>query len=123
MKFVVLLALVAVPAFAITLVNQGHSDYSIVLSSQASPSEHRAAAELQRYIAEMSGAHLPILDDAHPTPGHLILLGDSSTLRARRISIPVPSLGTEGFVIRTAGQDLVIAGGRERGTLYGVYTF
>ena len=32
-------------------------------------------------------------------------------------------MGNEGFIIRTVGKDIVIAGGRPRGTLYGVYDF
>ncbi len=32
-------------------------------------------------------------------------------------------LGAEGLVIRTVGNDLILAGGRPRGTLYAVYTF
>ncbi|PQP88492.1 hypothetical protein CPT76_09085 [Paenibacillus sp. AR247] len=38
-------------------------------------------------------------------------------------SIDFEKLGSDGFVIRTAGSRLVIAGGALRGTLYGVYTF
>jgi hypothetical protein len=37
--------------------------------------------------------------------------------------IDMASLGDEGFVIKTAGGHIVIAGGRPRGTLYGVYEF
>ena len=33
------------------------------------------------------------------------------------------SLGNEGYVIRTVGDDLVIAGGQLRGNMYGVYGF
>ena len=32
-------------------------------------------------------------------------------------------MGTEGIVIKTVGNDLILAGGRPRGTLYAVYTF
>jgi hypothetical protein len=37
--------------------------------------------------------------------------------------IDLAGLGEEEWVIRTVGEDLVIAGGRPRGTLYGVYQF
>ncbi len=45
----------------LALVKQGKSTYSICVSEAASPSERRGAEELQRFVAEMSGARLPII--------------------------------------------------------------
>src|SRR5208337_2406535 len=36
---------------------------------------------------------------------------------------PFQRLGSEGFVLRTKGNYVLIVGGRQRGTMYGVYTF
>ena len=36
-------------------------------------------------------------------------------------TIDIASLGKEGYVIRTVGNDLLIVGGALRGNLYGVY--
>jgi len=113
------LLLLALPARGITLVRQGRSHYTIVVSAQASLSEQRAAKELQRFVEEMSGARLPLITDAEPAQGNLVLVGDSAPLRKLQIQIPP---GAESFVIQTAGKNLVIAGGRQRGTMYGVYT-
>lgn len=107
----------------ITLVEKGKSKYTIVIAAQASPSEHRAAEELQRFLFEMSGAKLPVIDDRKMVRGPLVLLGDSAALRRRKLAVELDRAGAEGFVIQTAGSDLVIAGGRQRGTMYGVYTF
>ncbi|HPT29287.1 MAG TPA: DUF4838 domain-containing protein [Bryobacteraceae bacterium] len=122
MRFVFALALLALPAFSVTLVEKGKSSYSIVISADASPSEKRAADELQRFIEEMSGARLAVTDGAKPIRGPMILLGDSAALRKLRLNIAIDKLGTEGFVLKTSGRHLVIAGGRQRGTMYGVYT-
>jgi alpha-glucuronidase len=119
-RLLILVSLLALPATGITLVHQGRSNYTIVLAAQASPSEQRAAKELQRFIEEMSGARLPVITDDQPARGNLVLVGDSSALR--KLKIQAPS-GPESFVIQTAGKTLVIAGGRQRGTMYGVYTF
>ena len=105
------------------LARDGHSAYSIAISRDASPSEKRGSEELQRFVEEMSGAHLPIITDAEKARGKLLIIGQSGFLDKMGVQIPFASLGTEGFVIKTAGHHLVIAGGRQRGTMYGVYTF
>jgi hypothetical protein len=122
MKNALLLALLAASLQAVTLVDHGRSSYSICISSSASPSERRAANELQRFVQEMSGARLPIVEDSAKPKGDLVLVGDSKALRALNTGIEFGKLGTEGFVLKTAGRHLVIAGGRQRGAMYGVYT-
>ena len=108
---------------SLLLAKQGKSSYSILISEAASPSEQRAAGELQRFIEEMTGAHLPIITDGEEPEGDLVLVGDSNQVRKLGLKIPFDTLGAEGFVLRTDGAHLVIAGGKPRGTMYGVYTF
>ena len=43
------------------LFKDGRSDYSIIVSNEATPSERTAGAELQEYIKQMSGVELPVL--------------------------------------------------------------
>jgi hypothetical protein len=105
------------------LTRDGQSTYSIAISREASLSEKRGSEELQRFLEQMSGAHLPIVTDAQKARGNLVLVGKSDYLDSLRLPIPFASLGAEGFAIKTAGSHLVIAGGRQRGTMYGVYTF
>ena len=105
------------------LADGGKSTYSICISREASPSERHAADELQRSLEEISGARLPIVTDAEPTLGALVLVGKSKALDRLGLDIPFDDLGPEGFALRSAGRHLVIAGGRLRGTLYGTYTF
>ena len=52
-----------------------------------------------------------------------IVLGRTRAQEAIRLLIDWEKLGPEGFVIRTVGQKLVIAGGTGSGTINGVYTF
>lgn len=112
---VLLLAFVSQSAYAITLVENGRTNYRIVLAEGSSPSEHRAAAELNDHIRKISGATIPIVPEK---TGPSILIG-SRYLPKEELA----TLGDEGFVIRTKGDDLIIAGGRLRGTMYGVYSF
>ncbi|MBL0158148.1 MAG: DUF4838 domain-containing protein [Bryobacterales bacterium] len=115
------LVLTAAPSLRLT--ENGRSAYSIVIAQDSSPSERRAAAELQRFLEEISGARLPILPDSASVRGNLLLVGRSRLTSSLRFQIPFDQLGDEGFAIQSRGPHLAIAGGRLRGTMYGVYTF
>jgi hypothetical protein len=105
------------------LVKRGKSTYRICVSDTASPSEKRGAEELQKFVEEMSGARLPIVTDADNPEGDLVLVGNSTFIQPFASTIPFEKLGSEGFLLRTAGNRVLIVGGRQRGTMYGVYSF
>jgi hypothetical protein len=111
----------AVPATALTLVEDGKSDYVIVLPNDAIPAEEFAAEELAAHFRAMSGAQLPVVRSVDPLPEHAILLGPSPHLEDLGVELDAKALGKEGYTLRVVGDRLVIAGGRPRGTLYGVY--
>lgn len=106
----------------VTLADKGQSQYRIVVSASAIPAERYAAEELQRYLAKLSGAKLPIVTDAEKPTAREILLGNNSDLAKVRPKVDCSKLGPDGFVLRVDGNRLIIAGGRPRGTLNGVYT-
>ena len=122
LRYLLAIILIAESAYAkdIVLVEGGKSTYTIVVSRDASPSEKHAAQELQEFVREISSAELPI---SQTLSSKAIILGDGPALRALNIDIDFEGLGDEGFTIRTVGPHLVIAGGRQRGAMYGVYTF
>lgn len=112
----------ALPAAARNwLFRNGKSDYRIVLDRQASPSEKKAAEELQMYIKQISGAQLPITDDA-TSRGRRIFVGFGSAV-ADITGAQKPEADDEGFTYRTVGKDLLIYGGAQRGSMYGVFSF
>ena len=55
------------------------SNYVIVISETASPSEKHAADELQSFLKEISGADLTIVTDSGDLRSHEIVLGTAST--------------------------------------------
>ena len=110
-------------ARGLVIAEKGHSDYTIVIASDALPSEKHGAEELQMFLEQISGARLPIATDRDPVNGPMILVGQSEKLDTLGLRIDFASLGKEGFVIRTAPPHFVLAGGRPRGSLYAVYTF
>jgi hypothetical protein len=107
---------------ALTLAAKGKTDYSIVIATNAIPSERYAAEELQRYLEKMSGAKLPIVTDAARAGSREILLGDNAHLRKLGLKLEADKIGTDGFILRTEHNRLIILGDKPRGTLYGVYT-
>ena len=107
----------------LALVSRGESTYSICISQTASPSEKHAAEELQKFLQEISGARLPVVTDSDKPGGNLVLVGNSALVDPLVPRMAFEKLGPEGFILRTAGNRLLIVGGRQRGTLYGVYAF
>src|SRR5438094_463681 len=105
----------------VTLADKGKSRHCIVVAADAIPSERYAAEELQRCLERLSGVKLPIVTDAEAMSSHEILLGDNAHLRKLRTKVDFAKLATEGFTLRTFRDHLIIAGGKPRGTLYGVY--
>ncbi len=108
------------------IVKNGQSDYAIVISKSASPSETHAAAELRNFIKESSGADIPLVaeSDARAQEPKRIFIGAgelSESLLPE--ALDMKGFSDEGFAIRTVGKDIVIAGARLRGTMYGVYAF
>jgi hypothetical protein len=121
-KQILCLLILGLPSSALTLVQNGRSAYSICLAPEASPSEQRGANELQRFVEEMSGARLSITTECRISRP-LIFVGDSPALRRVAKGFDAASYGPEEFQLKTAGRHIVIAGGRQRGSMYGVYTF
>ncbi|MDY5016674.1 MAG: DUF4838 domain-containing protein [Eubacteriales bacterium] len=100
------------------LAENGKTRYTITLPRGAALAVHHAAEELARFLGEITGARFPIAyDDTDERP--VIAIG--STEAAREAEIDLAALGEEGYTLRTAGEDLLIAANGPRGCLYGVY--
>ncbi len=104
------------------LAEGGKSAYTIRVCADPALAEQHAAEELQRFLKEVTGAELP-LQPAGAVPARAILVGRDAEADALAPGTDWAKLGGEGFVVRTAGDRLVLAGGRPRGTLYAVYSF
>lgn len=111
----VVLTLAAVAAEAVpaplTLAKDGRTDYRIAVAADAIEPERHAAAELASFLKQVTGADFPIVAPVAVGDGPVIALGHDG------------SLGPDGFIIETRGQNLALTGGRPRGVLYAVYTF
>lgn len=104
---------------SLVLTSDGASDYTIIIPTVPTEIERKAATEFQRLLALSSSVEVPIAGDTLPTSSREIVIG----LTNRTPGNMQDSLQEDGFVIRTEGRSLLINGGSEKGTLYGVYTF
>ncbi len=120
--FLLALLLATSASADITIANHGKSKYRIVLPANAISSERYAAEELQHYLEKLSGAKLPIVTDAEESVSREIVLGNNARLAKLSRGVDFAALGPDGFALRVDGNRLIIAGGRPRGTLNGVYT-
>ena len=109
----------------LTLVENGKSDYVIVCNSapMAAYADLRGARTLQTYIAQMTGAMLPIVQPVGPVPDHAIIVGVNADTDALGIHLDAAQLGDEGFIIKTIGNRLVLAGPGPRGSMAACNTF
>lgn len=111
----------AVPAEALTIAEDGVAKAVIIIAPDASEPEQHAATELAEFLSQITGGKFETTYGFVPGKSR-ILVGQ----KAAKLAIPnfsTKELGSDGIVIRTIGNDLILAGGEPRGTLYAVYTF
>lgn len=107
----------------IILTNQdGTSPYRILLPSTPTDHETKAAAVLQDYLIQISGAVLPIINADKARSSFEIVLGQNDRIDELGLNINYNELHQDGFLITTDSARLIIAGGSGKGTIYGVYT-
>lgn len=105
----------------VTVIDNDSTDYVIIISANPQKVEETAAAELQKYLKEMTGVTVPVSDDSAEVSEKEIIIGNTN--RDVYAGIDFAGLGDEGFVLKADGKKLVICGGGKRGVIYGVYAF
>lgn len=107
--------------------------WDIVLNEGAIPSEVYAAEEFQRHLAQATGHTLPIVRGPEKQagtpavhadrPGRHVFIGPGKAMRESNVGFATDGFGEEDLHIMIRDENIAIAGGRPRGTLYGAYTF
>ena len=104
------------------LFENGKSSYAIILGPDASESERFAASEFQDCIQKSSGVVIPIKSTQENHDGGRIILGFNGASHTLGLT-EAPAESDESFIYRSVGGDILICGGRQRGTMYGVFSF
>ena len=111
----------------ISLVENGKSDYKIVIPAQATYVEGYAAEELRDFLEESTNCRLNIITDAglvHDNSKSYLSVGNTTLLKAQTdITIDYDTMGETGPSIHTKDRTVYMAGARDYGTLFSVYKF
>lgn len=107
---------------------EGKSDYKIVYPENIAYDNpvYKAARDLNRYIQEATGISLVTVSDAnieYSESGKYLSLGNTSVLKGSGVETNDDLLGPSGFRIKTVGQNVVMSGAADYGTLYAAYEF
>lgn len=101
------------------LISDNKSDYKIFVSNSASKPEQKAASELQKYLEKVSGYKMEITHEAK-SDGKLIYIGFKDAPEKLLNGLKSSDFVNEEYIIRSDSEQMLIAGGGTRGTLYGV---
>jgi hypothetical protein len=119
---VLLTVLGLLPALAkVRIAAGGRPAVRIVVAADATKTERFAAGELALFLHLVTGAKFPVVDGPGQ-PGGRLLVGPGAA-SALGDALDLSKLAPEEILVRSAGDDLVLAGGSPRGTLYAVYAF
>jgi len=118
------------PAF----VENGQAAYRIEVGANATDSELLAVAELSTYLARVTGLDqrpgmARFYDGGSPSPEgidgrkeRIIYVGHTEFAKANGLD-GAKMAAPEEWAVKTVGNNLILTGGRPRGTLYAVYDF
>ena len=129
-----MLAASMLQAAPLTIVEGGRGRAVIVVEPDQ-PKAMRAGEALQTYIEKMSGARLGLVEEGTAMPDGFpvrLLVGHTAAAGGLGVTIPAGFDQTirpdifeeEGYVLKTVGQDIVVAGNNDgpyKGTVYAAY--
>ena len=104
------------------IVENGESDFVIVTADVADECILTAVEEFQTYINKISGVTLEHITESEYTEGTKAVILGETELEKNIVTVDRAKIGADGFMLYSDGNNLLIAGGNSRGTLYGVYT-
>jgi len=113
----VVLVLTSALQAQVSIIKDGKSDYTIATNANASPTEKLAAAELSKYLKQMTGTELPVQVGGEITDHSIVVTSDPKFVQ------PFGNPDREGFSIGFVDARVVLLGGSPHATLYAVYQF
>lgn len=97
------------------------SAYQIVISSNADELEKQAAQEFQQYLSKLALSEIAVVDENNYKGKNAIYIGKTNYAKSQKVDV-TPVEG-DGYIYKSAGNNLIIVGGNKKGVLYGVYDF
>ncbi|MDA0194019.1 MAG: DUF4838 domain-containing protein [Bacteroidetes bacterium] len=97
------------------------SDYQIVVPIQVDALEKQAGQQLQQYLSKIAGSEVPVVAESEFKGKKAIYIGKTDYAKAQKVDFT--KIQGDGYTYKSAGNNLIIAGGNKKGVLYGVYDF
>lgn len=113
----------ATTSFAATLASGGKARSVIIQQPEATAAEQHAVAELKLHLDAITGARFEIRTNAADAPKDAIVVGPGALAAKLFPEVDLARFGEEELVMRTKRGQLLLAGGRPRGTVYAVNRF
>jgi len=100
----------------------GQPRHVIIQGANPGPAEQVAVQELCEHLAKVTAIRYEVMSETNSAPSsNAIYVGWTDF--ARNHGCDGSTLGDEEWIIKSIGENLVLTGGRPRGTLYAVYEF
>ena len=107
-----------------SLFSENKTKYRIIIGEQASESEKWAVEELQKTLNNISGASFQIDSDNSVLTENEIIVGYNKHSKIiLGSSFSEPALLDESFIYKNIKSNIVLVGGKQRGTMYAVFSF
>ena len=99
-----------------------NNDYKIVISKDASTIEMTAANELSEFLYLATEIAFPIItDDNLSAGGKFFSIGENDLSKNAGVEFDYDILKSQGYIIKTVGQNIYMGGAGDYGSLYSVY--
>lgn len=106
----------------LSFIDGAETDYSILVPDNADARVMKVASEIKDYVVQVTGATLKIVKESNYNTGDKVLsLGNTSAFKAT--GLDVSNLKSDGYIIKTVGDNIYINSNMARGVEYGGYTF
>ena len=106
----------------LSFIDEGKTEYSILVPDNAEMRVMKAANEIKDYAVQVTGASLKIIKESSYQAGDKVIsLGDTSAFKAT--GLDVSGLKSDGYIIKTVGDNIFINANMARGVEYGGYAF
>ena len=117
----VLLGAVCLSGAEFAFAENGKTQCVIALPDKPAGFDRDAADDLSSYLGKMTGAKFAVVPESKiPAGKNVIYVGQTDF--ARKQNVRFDQLSAEEWVIKTAGKNLILSGGKPIGSFYAVWT-
>ncbi len=113
----------SVSAQAVNIIDNGNTEYSILVPENATQSELFAAQELQTIMFDTYGAEMPIVSSYDNSTSKYISLGNTDFKKASGLTLSSYTKNQGGFGIKSFGEGVAIYAEDDYALFFGMYRF